>query len=83
MKKQYHKPVLVYEDLSLAGATIAGCRVNPNALQIGECTVDFDPEFPTDFYIFNPTYGVCNIQAPGDLSCAYDVSGEMYSLFIS
>lgn len=83
MKKEYSKPQLIYESFSLAGATIASCIVNPTADQVGECTVWLDPNADTGWYLFNMQYGACNVPAPIDQLCPYDISGEKYNLFTS
>lgn len=80
MKKRYSKPELIYESFSLAGATIASCSVDPNAGQVGQCTVNLDPNVDTGWYIFN-TNGVCNF--PSEQFCPYDISGENYNVFTS
>lgn len=83
MKKNYSKPELIYESFTLAGATIASCTVKQNAAQIGECTVPFDPDADTGWYLFNTEFGACNVQPPADQLCPYDISGEQYNLFTS
>ncbi len=83
MKKKYSKPELRYESFSLAGATIASCSVQKNAMQIGPCTVPVTPGVDTGWYLFNTDYGACNVQPPADQLCPYDISGEKYNLFTS
>ncbi len=84
MKRTYQKPQLLYEDFSLSGCLIASCQVNPDALELGACTVPLDPVHDTGLYIFtDPVNGPCDVQPPNGSLCPYDVSGENYSLFSS
>lgn len=83
MKKIYSKPQLHYESFSLASTTIASCSLDPTATEVGQCTVNVDPNFDTGWYLFNTQYGVCNVQPPSGQLCPYDISGESYNVFAS